>query len=559
MKKLFLTLLGIIAFTTILFAQEDIKTYNGKISKVKVYMVQANVEKTTMFPLKKGNNEVILSGNSVYMQTESLQFTSDNDFIITDFTPYSQYVNPKPPTEEKLPLEKRNKLKVLRDSIELLYYNNADSYALTSILNKEKIVLENMKVISQPQLVDSIPKIKDALSYYRIKMLEVTKMLQKETIEINKRNQLTANINNQINLILQGEAKQEPSRNEYYIRLNIYSEKDIPQCKLSYSYNVTGVSWQPYYDVKFTKPTNPVAFVLKAQLTQQTGEDWNDVNLVFSTEQPNNNRILGVLNPYYLREYTPIAYKQRLRSAPQVDAMIMDEKDMQVEAYGGASKKLNSNATNYSKMTVSQITMLGKEYEVGMKHTLLSDGKVKTISLETKKTPTDYKHYTIPKIDKSVYISALLPNWEDLELMDATGKIYLEGSYINDTYINSNSTLDTLNLSIGADKRVAVDRKLTKSKPEKVGILSSYAETIVTITISIKNNNQTSIDLNLVDQIPLSNQDNITITVGDLAKAEYDEKTGKLTWDLKFNPLEAKTITFNYTVRHPKNANLFFN
>ena len=62
---------------------------------------------------------------------------------------------------------------------------------------------------------------------YRIKMLEVTKMFQKETIEINKRNQLTANINNQINLILQGEAKQEPSRNEYYIRLNIYSEKDI--------------------------------------------------------------------------------------------------------------------------------------------------------------------------------------------------------------------------------------------------------------------------------------------------------------------------------------------
>ncbi|HHT04171.1 MAG TPA: DUF4139 domain-containing protein [Bacteroidales bacterium] len=556
MKKLFLTLLGIIAFTTILFAQEDIKTYNGKISKVKVYMVQANVEKTTMFPLKKGNNEVILSGNSVYMQTESLQFTSDNDFIITDFTPYSQYVNPKPPTEEKLPLEKRNKLKVLRDSIELLYYNNADSYALTSILNKEKIVLENMKVISQPQLVDSIPKIKDALSYYRIKMLEVTKMLQKETIEINKRNQLTANINNQINLILQGEAKQEPSRNEYYIRLNIYSEKDIPQCKLSYSYNVTGVSWQPYYDVKFTKPTNPVAFVLKAQLTQQTGEDWNDVNLVFSTEQPNDQRVLGELYPYYLRERTPINLKQNLRGTGRAESAMQD--DMEIQSISMSEKSV-SNATNYSKMTVSQITMLGKEYEVGMKHSIPSDGKAKTISLETKKTPTDYKHYSIPKIDKSAYISALLPDWESLELMDATGKIYLEGSYINDTYINSNSTLDTLNLSIGADKRVAVDRKLTKSKPEKVGLLSSNAETIITITITVKNNNQTSIDLNLVDQIPLSNADNITITAGNLSKAAYDEKTGKLTWDLKFNPLEAKTIIFNYTVRHPKNANLFFN
>lgn len=557
MKKFFLTLLSVIGLTTILFSQEETKTYNGTISKVKVYMEQAKLEKTTIFPLKQGNNEVILSGNSVYMQPQSLQFTSNSDFIITDFTPYSQYVNPKPPTEEKLPLEKRNKLKVLRDSLEMLNYNNQDSYALTSILNKEKIVLENMKVISQPQLIDSIPKIKDALSYYRIKMLEVTKMLQKETIEINKRNQLTANINNQINLILQGEAKQEAGRSEYYIRLNIYSEKDIPQCKLNYSYNVTGVSWQPYYDVKFTKPTDPVAFVLKAQLTQQTGEDWNDVNLIFSTEQPNDQRTLGELYPYYLREHTPIALKQNLRSSAQMESVSSD--DIQVSAYGGASAKSISNASNYSRMTVSQITMLGKEYEVGMKHTIQSDGKAKTISLETKKTPTDYKHYSIPKIDKSAYISALLPDWESLDLMDATGKIYLEGNYINDTYINSSSTLDTLNLSIGADKRVAVDRKLTKSKPEKIGLLSSNVETIVTITISIKNNNQTSIDLNLVDQIPLSSADNITVTAGNLSKAVYDEKTGKLTWDLKFNPLEAKTIIFNYTVRHPKNANIILN
>ncbi len=111
MKKFFLTLLSVIGLTTILFAQEDIKNYNGTISKVKVYMEQAKLEKTTIFPLKQGNNEVILSGNSVYMQPQSLQFTSNSDFIITDFTPYSQYVNPKPPTEEKLPLEKRNKLK----------------------------------------------------------------------------------------------------------------------------------------------------------------------------------------------------------------------------------------------------------------------------------------------------------------------------------------------------------------------------------------------------------------------------------------------------------------
>ena len=560
MKKLFATFLGVICLTSLVFAQEDIQTYNGKISKVKVYIEQAKLEKTTTFSLKQGNNEIILSGNSPYMQPQSLQFTSLNDFIITDFTPFIQYVQPKQQAEDRLSSENKRQLKILRDSLDGLNLKNSDSYTLVSILNKEKNVLENMKVISQPQTIDSMPKIKDGLSYYRDKMLEVTKMLQKENIIITKRTKSISDITNQINLILQGELNNSNSRNEYYIRLNIYSEKAIPQCKLSYSYNVTGVSWQPYYDIKFAKQSEPVAFVLKAQLTQQTGEDWNDVTLIFSTEQPNNLRTLGELYPYYLRDNQPINYKaNQKRLKIESDGKQAQYDEVVVSAESLPFLETSANGTGYSDMTVSQLTMLGKEYEVGMKHTILSDGKEKTIALETKTTKSDYKHYSIPKLDKSVYISALLPSWESLELMDATGKIYLEDSYINDTYINSNSTSDTLSMSIGADKRVAIDRKVTKSKPEKVGLLSSLSETIVTVTISIKNNNQTKIDLNLVDQIPLSNSENITITAGDIAKAEYDTKTGKLTWNLSFNPLEAKTVTFTYTVRHPKNANLFLN
>lgn len=559
MKKLFSIFLGMICLTSMVFAQEDIPTYNGKITKVKVFLGQAKLDKTATFPLKQGNNEVILLGNSPYMDPQSLQFTSMNDFIITDFTPFVQYVQPSQQVEDKLSTENKRQLKILRDSLDVLNSKNSDSYSLISILNKEKNVLENMKVISQPQTIDSMPKIKDGLSYYRDKMLEITKMLQKENTIITKRTRVINEINNQINLILQGELNNSNSRNEYYIRLNIYSEKSIPQCKLSYSYNVTGVSWQPYYDIKFSKPSEPVSFVLKARLIQQTGEDWKDVTLMFSTEQPNNYRTLGELYPYYLIDNKPMAYKANEKRLKIDSDGTYEQYDTVVNAESISLLETSANGSGYSQMTVSQLTMLGKEYEVGMKHTILSDGKEKTIALETKTTKADYKHYSIPKIDKTVYISALLPSWESLELMDATGKIYLEDSYINDTYVNSNSTSDTLNMSIGADKRVAIDRKVTKSKPEKVGLLSSLSETLVTVTISVKNNNQTKIDLNLVDQIPLSNTENITITPGDLAKAEYDSKTGKLIWNMSLNSLESKTITFTYTVRHPKNANLFLN
>ncbi len=556
MKRIIVILALVFSFSLNSFAQEELPTYNGKIDQVKVFLQQAQIEKTVSFPLKQGNNEIILSGNSQYMQTQSLQFTSINDFIITDFTPFIQYVQPTQPSEEKLSNEKKLKLKILRDSLEILSNQNSDSYTLTSILSREKQVLDNMKIISQPQSIDSIPKIKDGLSYYRDKMVEISKMLQKENAIVSKRSIRIKEINNQINIILQGAENSFQPRNEYYIRLNIYSDKNIPMSKLSYTYNVGGVYWQPFYDVKFTKPSEPASFVLKAQLTQQTGEDWNDVKLIFSTEQPNSGRILGNLYPYYLQPQQQHARTYR-KQANNVESIAAKVSGVSEDAAEYAVPM--ANATKYSEMTVSQLTMLGKEYEVGMKHTIISDGKEKIIALETKSTKADYKHYTIPKIEKAAYISALMPQWEDLELMDASGKIYLENNYINDTYISSSNTEDTLNLSIGQDKRVAVDRKVAKTKPEKTGLLSNTIETIVTITLSIKNNNQTPIDINVVDQIPLSNQENIKITAGDLSKAQYDEKTGKLTWDFSLKALEQKTITFNYTVRQPKGVNLILN
>lgn len=556
MKRIIVILALVFGFTLNSFAQEELPTYNGKIDRVKVFLQQAQIEKTVSFPLKQGNNEIILSGNSQYMQTQSLQFTSINDFIITDFTPFIQYVQPTQPSEEKLSNEKKLKLKILRDSLEILSNQNSDSYTLTSILSREKQVLDNMKIISQPQSIDSIPKIKDGLSYYRDKMMEISKMLQKENAIVSKRSIRINEINNQINIILQGAENSFQPRNEYYIRLNIYSDKNIPMSKLSYTYNVGGVYWQPFYDVKFTKPSDPASFVLKAQLTQQTGEDWNDVKLIFSTEQPNSGRILGNLYPYYLQPQQQHARTYRKQSN-NVESLAAKVSGVSEDAAEYAVPM--ANATKYSEMTVSQLTMLGKEYEVGMKHTIISDGKEKIIALETKSTKADYKHYTIPKIEKAAYISALMPQWEDLELMDASGKIYLENNYINDTYISSSNTEDTLNLSIGQDKRVAVDRKVAKTKPEKTGLLSNTIETIVTITLSIKNNNQTPIDINVEDQIPLSNQENIKITAGELSKAQYDEKTGKLTWDFSLKPLEQKTITFSYTVRQPKGVNIILN
>ncbi len=556
MRKSF-SILVLSLFLSVGIIAQNNNQYNGKTEKVRVFFNQAQIEKSLSFDLKKGSNEIILVGNSQYLNTNSLQFLTSGDYIIMDFSPYMQYVNPIPEPEDKLPLESRKKLKTLRDSLEILNYYYSELTTFVNILNQERNAISSMKVITQPQNIDSLAKLKDGLEYYRSKMLEVTSLLQKKNKEVVKVSNNISEINSQINLIVQGNKPKEMNRNEYFIKLNIYAENPIIKAGLKYNYLVNNVSWQPVYDLKFTSTNSPARFVLKANITQNTGENWNDVNLIFSTEQPNLRKTLGVLNPYYLQEYSPSRNHKAINTVGGISAS--EDAAFEVSAKAARAERAYYNNSAYTEMTTTQTTMLGKEYEVGMKHSIESDGKQKTIPLETKKTNADYKHYSIPKLDRGVYISALLPNWEELEIMDATAKIYLDNNYINDTYLNSFNTEDTLNLSIGQDNRVAIERKVDKSKPEKTNILGNVVETKVTITLKIKNNNQESIDLNIQDQIPISNNEDIKITQTNTGNAKYDEKTGKLVWDLNLKTLEQRVITFSYTVRHPKGINIFLN
>ncbi|MDD2288278.1 MAG: DUF4139 domain-containing protein, partial [Bacteroidales bacterium] len=331
MRKSF-SILVLSLFLSVGIIAQNNNQYNGKTEKVRVFFNQAQIEKSLSFDLKKGSNEIILVGNSQYLNTNSLQFLTSGDYIIMDFSPYMQYVNPIPEPEDKLPLESRKKLKTLRDSLEILNYYYSELTTFVNILNQERNAISSMKVITQPQNIDSLAKLKDGLEYYRSKMLEVTSLLQKKNKEVIKVSNNISEINSQINLIVQGNKPKEMNRNEYFIKLNIYAENPIIKAGLKYNYLVNNVSWQPVYDLKFTSTKSPARFVLKANITQNTGENWNDVNLIFSTEQPNLRKTLGVLYPYYLQEYSPTRTLKAVNTKDTKYAIAEDAAEISIQS-----------------------------------------------------------------------------------------------------------------------------------------------------------------------------------------------------------------------------------
>lgn len=658
MKKNLIIIIAILLISNLTYSQEENKLY-PKINKVTVFSSSAQVEKSIPLSLKQGFNEIILCGNSPYLKRQSIQFNNSSDFMITEFTPYIQTVRKDKSAEEKLDAKNKQLLSNLKDSLKKVNKEIYNVENLFEVYHKENEVMYEIQSYYQTDSLLEAKKMKDVLSFYRNKSIEVKSLIaktEKESLRLEtKKKELETNIQ----LILQGDEEiQENNINEYYIKLTLYTQKEI-QTSLQYMYSVNRIKWDPFYDLKFNKSSNDAQFLLKTEFQQNTAEDWEDVKLVFSTQdseeqgepfelQPmvyslyNSNtspkaygtlagkivdaqtgepmpfvNVIAMQNGvqkggaqtdidgnymirplaagYYDINAAFVGYKKKIKkgvrvsssgysaggnislepSSRQLDEVVITyclpliDSEEAMEDYNGVLEigsdfaivddtKTISSFDDESSSKNSLATSLAKEYEVEMNYSIKSGEKAKIIPLEEKKANSFYKYNTVPKKEKIVYLSALLSSWEDMDLINAKAKIYIDESYVNDSYISTNQTSDTLSIPIGKEKRVVIDRKVSFTQPKKYNRKGSILETTVTIDITAKNNKDQAVNLRIDDQVPVSNIEEISIEKNDISGAVIDEKTGLLYWDLNLNAIESKAFTIIYTIRYPKTTKIAF-
>ena len=56
----------------------------------------------------------------------------------------------------------------------------------------------------------------------------------------------------------------------------------------------------------------------------------------------------------------------------------------------------------------------------------------------------------------------------------------------------------------------------------------------------------------LEDQVPVSNDKTIEVSVDNISGAEHDAQTGKLKWNIDLEKMETVKKTVAYTVAYPK-------
>jgi uncharacterized protein (TIGR02231 family) len=194
---------------------------------------------------------------------------------------------------------------------------------------------------------------------------------------------------------------------------------------------------------------------------------------------------------------------------------------------------------------------LAVEFEINLPHDIASDGKNHLVNMKSYELPATYQYHAVPKLDVAAFLLAKITNWGQYNLLTGTASIFFEDTYIGKSVINPNITSDTLLLSFGRDDQISVKREKLKDNTATKSIGQNTKET-VTHKITVRNNKGMPFNIEILDHIPITRNEDIEIKLLESEGADFTESYGKLLWRLNLEPGETKEVEFSYEIKYPK-------
>lgn len=559
MKKIVLVGILMLSFVS-LMGQTEIKS---KLDKVTVYRNKALVEKSVKINLQKGENKFIITNNATNISENNVHFYSSEDWFITSMNTKKQHLPDKEAAKKVLPQNVYQQYIVLKNKANNLKDQITDNDALIKTLNAQKAALGNMKATKNITEIDTISIIKSQFDFQRDEMKNINKMLSEAN---DKRTELDYQYNNTCReietLVKKHVGGNKILTDDNSILVTIYSNLPKQNETLKYAYTVTNVQSAYSYDVMLDESLNEATFYLKNSIQQRTGENWKDCEIVFSTSNGEYDGYDQELPPYYLNYNYNTYNKTRSKLTANANTSIKGSKmssDDLDEAEEVEEEVVVVKVGLISSGTSMQNLSLNKEYTLSTPQCIGSYEQSLTIPLYSEQTNVTFSRFTTPKNEEKVFYTALLPDWEDLGLLETDCDVYLNNKFISNSFISTEGTGDTMRFSVGDDKNIKVSRKVRKTSPTEKGFLSKDIIETANITLTLKNTKNEEVEISVKDQIPISSNSEIKISDVELADGTLNANTGVIRWNVKLAPKEEKKITFSYTVKYPKGNKVTLN
>ncbi|HOX46245.1 MAG TPA: mucoidy inhibitor MuiA family protein [Myxococcota bacterium] len=315
--------------------------------------------------------------------------------------------------------------------------------------------------------------------------------------------------------------------------------------RVSLSYVVPGATWKPEYDLRFLPRSGKVG-PGKAELTvavvvqQSTGEDWQGVELNLSTAKPR----LGAEAPYP----APIVI-QGYKAGEQkilVDAM---EKREQLAGPGDTAAAAGPQSASFEDRGQSCMLTMPRKASVQ------ADGRPYWMPLDVVSADASAKLITIPRLKPYVFQVVQLKNPAAYPLLPGRLHAYRSGSYVGDTKLEYKAAGEPMEVSLGLDEELRIERKPIEERDREAGALSTKKHIDRAYRFKLSNGSRGGVPVEIREGVPVSKTEEVEIEiVKDDTSPGYqlDKHRGILSWVVDLKPGEKKELDLRYSIHLPE-------
>ena len=616
------------ALMLVLVAKAENKKVTPELKHVTVFTNGAQVERTHSMNLMAGEQIVTFTGLSPYTDVKSMQIKAHGKLTVLG-------VNYRTIHPDSL-----QRIKQLREAEQKVKQTNDKEREMKSQLEVVNAQLEMLKTncsTGNRTAVTPLANIKELNTYYAQEMLE----LKKKAISINQ----------ELTKLAEIREKQEKTADSIaHLKLKTITEAElklqVPQAgkvDFTLTYYVKNAGWYPTYDIRSEGVGQPLQLSYKANMFQNTKEEWKNIPVTLSSANPNRSNVAPELRTYWL-DYGRSAPRYNSEEEPEgsvygvvtdnngeviigatvkvqgtslatvtdsngrysitlprpnviltfsyvgylpkhvrvnksgtVNVKLMEDNttlnDVVVIGYGTKSKrssrshiKLNAESADEGEVLKSkemikpesdlidvkeQKAQFGYEFEIKQPLTMTSDGKTTTTEIARYQLPATYQYLGIPRADKDAFLMADATQWQQYSLLEGEANVYFENSFVGKTILDPTVIADTLHFSLGRDNGIRIQRAQISGRSTR-RLLSTTQEQDLTWRITVKNSRKEAVSLTLRDQIPVSENSNITVTTEELSGGQLNKTTGVVEWQLQLQPNEQREFIVAYRVKFPK-------
>jgi uncharacterized protein (TIGR02231 family) len=315
--------------------------------------------------------------------------------------------------------------------------------------------------------------------------------------------------------------------------------------------------WVPTYDVRLAADAKTAELTFRAMVRQQTGEDWNNVDLTLSTARPAAGGAPPELYPWRISFSRP---EPEMAAAPMQygGALLGDMKAKRAGRVNAESDKFEDALEEVpAAVETAQISdeQSSVSFHIPRPLDIPSDGTQHGSVVAVEQLPVSMEFMAIPKLSPYVFLKSEIVNLAAYPLLPGKVNTFAGNTYTGSSQLKKVAAGEKFDLFFGSDDQVTVKREELKQHKEA----GMFGKNRVSYRYRIELNNfrKEPLALTLRDQLPLAGDEEIKVSLDDPSiKPDEFGTEGKVTWKTPLKAGEKKELTFGILVEYPKDREI---